>query len=597
MSSLERDPHNEYVRRLEKRVEVAARFDRTHIRVGNVNVMLAIAAALIAWAAFGYGALSPLWLLAAGAVFLVLSIYHGRVLRKRKRAARAARFYENGIARVEGRWAGRGYGGEHYDDPAHPYAEDLDLFGRGSLYELLCAARLRTGEKTLAEWLLNSAGLDEIRARHQAIDELRSRLDLREDISLLGEEVRSGINPGDLVRWSEQDVILESRSARIVAVILAAAAVAGAVVWWITGFVTPLIVVGIIEAIFYFRFRSRISKVVEAVGKPAYGLGLLSEVLARFEREKFASPRLAELRKQLDIHGHAPSRQIARLNRLMEMLDSRDNVLVRVIGPPLLWTTQLAFAVEAWRKENGRAVRHWISAVGEMEAFLSLASYAYEHPADPFPEITAEGPIFDADAIAHPLLDERKAVRNDVHLGADLRVLVVSGSNMSGKSTLLRTVGVNAVLAMAGAPVRAKRLVISSVAVGASIRTLDSLQSGTSRFYAEIKRLRLLIEQTNGPRPLLFLLDELLHGTNSHDRKAGGEAVVRSLVQRGAFGLLTTHDLALAHIADELYPRAINVHFQDFLEDGNMKFDYRLRPGVVTKSNALELMRSVGLDV
>jgi hypothetical protein len=596
MSAPELDPHTEYVRRLEKRVEVAARFDTRHIRVGNAKVMLAVAAVLIGWAAFRYG-LSPLWLLGPAAIFIALLVYHDRVLRGRQRAARAARFYENGIARVEGRWAGRGYGGEQYDDPAHPYAEDLDLFGRGSLYELLCAARLRSGERTLADWLLNAAGPDEIRARHKAIEELRPRLDLREDISLLGDEVRSGINPADLVRWSEQEVRLDSRSARIWAVVLAAAAAAGAATWWTTGFAGPFVIVLIVEAIFYFRFRSRISTIVEAVGKPAYGLGLLSEVLARLEREKFTSPKLAGLRKQLDVHGHAPSRQIAHLNRLMEMLDSRDNVLIRVIGPPLLWTTQLAFAIEAWRKENGLAVRHWINAAGEIEALLSFAAYAYEHPTDPFPEIVADGHLFDAEAIAHPLLDERKAVRNDVHLGSDLRVLVVSGSNMSGKSTLLRTVGVNAVLAMAGAPIRAKRLAISPVAVGASIRTLDSLQSGTSRFYAEIKRLRLLLELTNGARPLLFLLDELLHGTNSHDRKAGGEAVVRSLVQRGAFGLLTTHDLALAHIADELHPRAINVHFQDFLEDGHMKFDYRLRPGVVTKSNALELMRSVGLDV
>lgn len=597
MSVLERDPHNEYVRRLEKRVEVAARFDRTHIRVGNVKVMLAIAAVLIAWAAFGYGVLSPLWLLAPAALFLALLVYHDQVLRRRQRAARAARFYENGIARVEGRWAGRGYGGEQFNDPAHPYAEDLDLFGRGSLYELLCAARLRTGERTLAEWLLNTAAPEEIGARQEAIDELRPRLDLREDISLLGEEIRSGINPADLVRWSEQQVMVDFRFARIWAAVLAVAAASGAIAWWVTGYATPFVAVLIVEAIYYLRFRAAISKIVEAVGKPAYGLGLLSEVLARLEKEDFSSPKLAGLRKQLDVHGRAPSRQIARLNRLMEMLDSRDNVLIRVIGPPLLWTTQLAFAIEAWRKENGLAVRHWISAAGEIEALLSLASYSYEHPADPFPEIVAEGPLFHAEAVAHPLLDERKAVRNDVRLGADLRVLVVSGSNMSGKSTLLRTVGVNAVLAMAGAPVRAKRLAISPVAVGASIRTLDSLQSGTSRFYAEIKRLRLLIEQTNGARPLLFLLDELLHGTNSHDRKAGGEAVVRSLLQRGAFGLLTTHDLALAHIADELKPRAVNVHFQDFLEDGHMKFDYRLRPGVVTKSNALELMRSVGLDV
>jgi DNA mismatch repair ATPase MutS len=188
-------------------------------------------------------------------------------------------------------------------------------------------------------------------------------------------------------------------------------------------------------------------------------------------------------------------------------------------------------------------------------------------------------------------------VRNDIRLSIELRVQVVSGSNMSGKSTLLRTIGVNAVLAHAGAPVRARRLRLTPLAVGASIRTLDSLQGGTSRFYTEIKRLRQLVDLARGPRPVLFLLDELLHGTNSHDRKIGSEAVIRTLVERGAIGLLTTHDLALAQIVDELAPRAANVHFEDHLENGKITFDYRLHPGLVRKSNALELMRSVGLDV
>jgi DNA mismatch repair ATPase MutS len=232
-----------------------------------------------------------------------------------------------------------------------------------------------------------------------------------------------------------------------------------------------------------------------------------------------------------------------------------------------------------------------------MEALSALASYAYEHPDDPFPEFTGDTPWFDGQALGHPLLPEIRSVRNDVRLGAGLRVLIVSGSNMSGKSTLLRTVGTNTVLAMAGAPVRARSLRLSPLAVGASIRVMDSIQGGSSRFYAEITRLRHLVDMTRGPLPLLFLLDELLHGTNSHDRRIGAEAVVRTLVDRGAIGLITTHDLALVHIAEALAPRGANVHFEDHLENGRISFDYRMREGVVEKSNALELMRSIGLDV
>ena len=591
------DPREEYTRLLKARRAVWERLGRRHIAMGNAKVGIGAGAALMAWMAFAHRLFSGWWLLAPGLLFLVLLIVHERVIRSRRRAERAVRFYEKGLARLEDRWAGGGEGGERFDDPAHPYAEDLDLFGRGSLFELLCTARLRTGEETLARWLLAPASIEEVRARQQAIAELRPRLELREDLALLGEELRSGINPGALVKWAEQAPLLDSRAARIAAFVLSLCALAGAALWAALGIPEFFLVVAVIEAGFFLRWRSRISEVVELVGEPAYGLALFAEVLARLEREQFTCAKLARLREALQTSGVPAWRRIARLNRWMELLHSREHVAVRAIGPPLLWTTQVAFAIEAWRKRNGGSVRRWVAAVGEFEALTALANYAWEHPADPFPEFAETGACFDGDALAHPLLPENRAVRNDVRLSSELRVLVVSGSNMSGKSTLLRTVGVNAVLALAGAPVRARRLRLAPLVVGASIRTLDSLQGGTSRFYTEITRLRLLVEITKGPQPLLFLLDELLHGTNSHDRRVGAEAVVRSLADRGAIGLLTTHDLALAHIADVLAPRAANVHFEDHLENGKITFDYLLRPGTVRKSNALELMRSVGLEV
>jgi DNA mismatch repair ATPase MutS len=254
-------------------------------------------------------------------------------------------------------------------------------------------------------------------------------------------------------------------------------------------------------------------------------------------------------------------------------------------------------AVEAWRAVSGPAVVHWLAAVGEFEALCALATYAYERAEHVLPEIGESGPLFEATALGHPLLPRAHCVGNDVRLAADAALLVVSGSNMSGKSTLLRTIGVNVVLAQAGAPVRARALRMSPLSIGTSMRIADSLQAGTSRFYAEIQRLRQIVDLAGGARPLLFLLDEILHGTNSHDRRFGAEAVVRGLLARGAIGLITTHDLALSTIVDTLAPRAANVHFEDHLENGRMTFDYRLRSGVVTKSNALELMRAVGLEV
>jgi DNA mismatch repair ATPase MutS len=242
-------------------------------------------------------------------------------------------------------------------------------------------------------------------------------------------------------------------------------------------------------------------------------------------------------------------------------------------------------------------VRAWLQAVGEIEALISLASYSYEHPDDPLPEFREGEPSLHAEALGHPLLSQQKCVRNTVTIGGKTKVLLVSGSNMSGKSTLLRTVGINTVLAMAGAPVRARSMQLTPLHVGASIRINDSLHEGSSRFYAEITRLRQLVDLQNRGVSLLFLLDELLQGTNSQDRRVGAQGILHAFVQRGGIGLISTHDLALTEIGEAAEGTLRNVHFQDEIVDGRLTFDFKLRDGVVTKSNAIELMRSIGLDV
>ena len=582
-------PHAEYEARLEARRGESARLGRAGLRLGYIRLLLGLLFVILGWR-------GSWWALVPVAAFVVLVFVHDRTRRAQARSNRAAAFYERGLARLEDRWAGAGEPGERFRDHSHVYAEDLDLFGRGGLFELVSTARTRMGEHTLAGWLLHPAAPDVVLERQPALAELRDRLDLREDLAILGEEVRADVDPESLLRWAAEPPVFKSIAPRLMAAGLALLAVAAAAVWVWWGLATPFALVLAIEAAFAFWFRSRVQHVVHAIEYAAHDLDLLAGTLLRLERERFTSPLLVRLRVALDTGGAPPSRQVARLHRLVDWLDSRDNLFLRIFGPPLLYTTQLAFAVEAWRRQAGPQVRRWIEALGEMEALSALAGYAYEHPTDPFPEFTPAGPaLFEAEALGHPLLPESRMVRNDVRLASDRAVLILSGSNMSGKSTLLRTIGINAVLAMAGAPVRARRLRLSPLAVAASIRVTDSLQSGASRFYAEITRLRKMVDLAGGPFPVLFLLDELLHGTNPHDRRIGADAVVRNLVTRGAVGLVTTHDLALAHIADTL-PGA-NVHFEDHIEDGRIHFDYLLRPGIVQKSNALELMRSIGLEV
>ncbi|HUE23207.1 MAG TPA: hypothetical protein VMQ86_16090 [Bryobacteraceae bacterium] len=593
------DPRSAYAERLEARRRAVAGYDRKHRTIGNLRLVVFVGAGVLAWLIWGRGAIGPIWLGLPAAVFAGLIVAHERVLRARRAAGRAVAHYERALARMDGQWAGHGETGERFLDAAHPYAADLDLFGPASLFELLSTARTRMGEETLARWLLETAAPAGLQERHEAVTELRPMLDLREDLAALGEDVRTGVHPAELAAWGEapREVLLESRPARAVAFAIPCLVAVSAVLWGMQGWRDPFFAMLAVVAVFIARYRRVVARVVEAVEQPAHDLALLAKVLARLERERFASARLTALRAALDVDGQPPSARIAKLNRLAEMLDSRDNPFMKVVGPLMLWTEQLAFAIEAWRKRSGPALGRWLAAVGEIEALGCLAAYAWEHPVDVFPELVSGAACFDGEEMAHPLLGPARVVRNSVRLGGDLRVLIVSGSNMSGKSTLLRTVGINAVLALAGAPVCARRLRLSRLALGASIRTMDSLHDGTSRFYAEITRLHQIMELTGGPLAVLFLLDELLHGTNSHDRRIGAEAIVRGLVDRGAMGLVTTHDLALAQVADSLTSRAANVHFEDQFENGRMTFDYRLHAGVVEKSNALELMRSVGLEV
>ena len=590
-------PRIEYAKRRAARLAEAAGQMRVFRTVGMIRLAVVLAGLVVAWLV--YNNLAQWWLMIPLVVgFFALAGLQQRLTRARRRCERAGALYTQGLARLDDHWAGTGATGERFLDESHPYAADLDLFGHGSLFELLSIARTRVGEETLANWLLAPAPLKVVDARQTALTELRPQLDLREDLALLGEGIRSGEDAQGLALWAAAPPWSISLATRVTLLTLALLTVA-TLVLWLAGFgATPFFVALIAGRAFAFRMKAEVAHVIDAVDAPGRDLTLLSEVLRRLERERFTSPRLMDLRSTLDVEGKRPSQQIARLNRLIDLLDARRNMIFAPLAAVFLWPLHLAIAIEGWRQISGPAVARWLAAVGEFEALSSLANYSYEHPEDPFPELVEGKAFFEGEGIGHPLLPEARSVRTDLSLSDEMqRVLIVSGSNMSGKSTLLRTLGTNTILALAGAPVRARALRLSPLQVGASIRVQDSLQAGASRFYAEITRLRQIVELTNGELPVLFLLDEILHGTNSHDRRIGAEGVVSGLIKRRAIGLITTHDLALARIAEVLAPLAANVHFEDHLEAGKITFDYCLRPGTVQRSNALELMRSVGLEV
>jgi MutS domain V len=587
-----------YQRRLIERGESRIRWTNLDRRIADARLIVFAVAILIGILIYRSSGISVWWLAVPGGLFLALLFSHEPVRRRGDRARRAVEFYSKGLARLAGRWAGTGVTGLEYLDVDHPYAADLDLFGVGSLFERLCTARTRSGEKSLSSWLLAPATPETVRARHEAIAELRPRLDFREDLELLGVDVREGIDPAALVEWSAAGREFPGRAIPAIATILGAAGSVALIGWaFFEWSPIPLIVVVLCVAGFSRWMSGRVSRVLGAVDQRTHDLVLLAELLRRVEGERFEAPLLQRLVSDLATDGHPASLQIKGLARLIQILDWKRNQLFLPFALLWLWTIQLAFRIDAWRHRSGRAIAGWLAAVGEFEALCAMAAYAAENPADPFPELSPGAAYFEAESLGHPLIPSKECIRNDISLGRVTRACLVSGSNMSGKSTLLRTVGINAVLAQSGAPVRAGRLRLSPLAVGGTLRIQDSLQAGRSRFYAELTRVRQLVDLSRGPIPLLFLLDELFHGTNSHDRCVGAESVVGGLIERGAIGLVTTHDLALAKIVDNLAPMAINVHFEDHLEDGKMTFDYRMHPGVVQHSNALALMRAIGLEV
>jgi len=597
LSTAQRDPQSEYRGRLEILRQTEARYKQTAAKLGPATLLfLAVSVVSAGWI-LTTKISAIYWVLLPLSLLILFAVTHERVIRAIRECSRKIAFYERCLARIGNKWMGTGEPGDRFSDPSHPYARDLDIFGVGSLFELLCTARTRAGEEILAKWLLAPAPPDEVRLRNAAVSELRTRLDLREDLAVSGRDFRSGVQPEALSAWGEGSSTLQPGMLQIISALLAFLWMCSLLAWAIWGLKYPAILISVLNLGLASKFRRQTSMNASAIEESAHDLKLLSQVLARVEQEKFSSSKLTNLRAVFPKDGVLASRSIARLNRLVDFLVSRRHLAVQVLDPFVFWSLQSALAIEAWRKKYGTAIKTWLVALGEIEALSDLAGYAYEHPRDVFPEFTDEAPLFDAEGLAHPLIPESRAIRNDIILGNNLRLIIISGPNMAGKSTFIRSVGINAVLAQCGAPVRAHRLRLSRLAVGASVCVLDSLQGGISRFYAEITRLKAIADLTNGPLPVLFLLDELLQGTNSHDRRIGAEAVVRNLLKRGAVGLLTTHDLALAEIAVAMGATAANFHFEDHLEDGKLRFDHRLSPGIVQTSNALQLMRSIGLDV
>ena len=599
------DPGAEYSRRLEGYAQQMAMENRRHINLGNAKLAMILAELATLWWVLSKHLFSPYWLILPAVLYGILAAIHEFVLRRKRRAEVASDFYRRGLARMGDRWSATGQTGEAFRARNYLYADDLDIFGPGSLFQLISQARLPMGEERLAEWLCVPSELGETLERQKLVEELRANLDLREYLAVTTEALRVRLNPQTLLGWAESKALLPSEIWRAVAAVLSLAFL-GAIVFWFTGHsYAPLLLVLALEIVLRRWLHRRAEDVMHGTACNAEGLLLFAEILARFQREPFTSATLAamaaKLRRESPAGDMAASVAVKKLAGIVYWIDAGHSLLGHLLEVALLFSVHVGYAAEAWRRRWGRELRNWAEITGEMEALLSLAGYAYEHPADPFPLFVDEPnrpAEFHGEGLGHPLIAAAKCVRNSVSLDSNTRVLLISGSNMSGKSTLLRTVGVNTVLAMAGAPIRGQSLRLTPLALGTRIRSGDSLQEGRSNFYTEILHIRRVFALMKGSQyPLLFLFDELLEGTNSKDRSIGARSLIEALLKNSAIGIVTTHDLALTEIGTAVGAPLRNMHFADQVADGKMVFDYQLRDGIVTKSNALELMRLVGLDM
>jgi hypothetical protein len=590
------NPREVYQSRMAARQAEAAQCQRQHVLLGYARLALVLAGIVVAWCSFLQHLISRWWLLGIVAVFVFVARRHSAVLQQKAEALRAIAFFERGIARIDDRWAELPARSAEVNATGSLFADDLDLFRQSGLFELLNTARTSPGDDALAAWLLEPAQRDLILARQEAVAELRDKTELREQLGACGEADFERLDIASLARWAADSKPQISVLWRWISPLFVALTIAAAILYLATNHGWLLLVMVIIDATITHLLLRKAQSLFLGTERASGSLKLASVLIWLWEQQEFSSPLLHELRHTFQLKNGGASKALARLAQLANLMEQRGNLMVRILDAPLLYSVQLACAAQAWKSRYGSSMEHWLRTLGDLEALESLATYSFEHPNDPFPALADGEACFEATALGHPLIPEAKCVRNDVSLGKETDLLLVSGSNMSGKSTLLRAVGINAVLAMAGAPVRAGKLRMTPLHVGASIQVNDSLQEGRSRFYSEILRLRSICALAEVQPPVLFLLDELLDGTNSSDRLTGAEGIAHALLAAGAIGLISTHDLALTSIGDGANALR-NVHFEERVENGEMHFDFRLRDGVVTTRNGVALMRMVGLKV
>lgn len=557
------------------------------------------------------------WVLFGSSVaFAILVAAHARVIRREELSLRRLQVNASALKRISGAFRELPEDGSEFRNPLHPCADDLDLFGKASVFQLVNRAHTRFGQRKLSSFLMNRCPPEELVERQAAVQELAELFDLRQELEALAlptavplaeqvstkpranHKAQKVIDPEPLLAWAESEPKLLKKPALSVLTkvlpVITCAYLAWAMYqgWHALTWIAPLFVQGVLLA----TAQAYTGAVFAAVSSHQGAFLRYGPMLALLEQTEAKSRLLVNLKRVAETNGMPPSVRMRQFERIVGWFELRHNGLVYpIINLVLMWDFHCVFALERWQQNAGKQVRAWFNTLGELEALSSFAGFAYDNPSYAWPKIVTRT-CFEATELGHPLILKGR-VTNDIKIEQGGRALLVTGSNMSGKSTLMRAIGVNAMLAQAGAPVCARELTMGTVSVRTSMRISDSLEQGVSHFYAELHKLKAVLDARNGDVPVLFLLDEVLHGTNSRERQVGARWVLAELLRANAIGAVSTHDSGLCTLPEPLMSSVRQVHLREITEGAEMTFDYKLRPGPVQSGNALRLMRSLGIGV
>jgi hypothetical protein len=489
--------------------------------------------------------------------------------------------------------------GAEYISREHPYSYDLDIFGSASLFQYLNRTASKPASDMLAAWLSAAAATEEIRMRQGAVEELKPMIDWRQEMmTLCYENKTAGADPDSLLSWLDSESIFENGNRqRTISVILSVLGVT-ATILVLSGMPAGLLGSALtVNFIYYFTQHKQISKLHLKVTRSTEMLEAYAGIIKLIEGGSFSSERLSCLRNKL-ISSMPASESIKKLSKLVNRLDTRLNVIVSVpLNVFFFWDIHTCLALEKWNRKNAHEVPRWLDAMAEFEVISSFSNMAFNNPGWVMPYVTEKYFVMKAVEMGHPLITAQQRVSNDITLEGKGRSALITGSNMSGKSTFLRTCGINTILALSGSVVCASSFNISRVQVFSSMRISDSLEENTSSFYAELKRLAAIIKEAETNPGVFLLLDEILRGTNSNDRYTGSVALIKQLAGYGAVSMVATHDLKLADLSDELPDRIDNYHFDVRINGEELFFDYKLTMGICTSLNASILMKKMGIKV